>query len=193
MADQDACSKCKQIHNPKKCVGHSLSRGGAQCGKYPQHGQRVCEFHGGAAPQNRAKARERLAERDMRKALGKLNIVPVDNPILELSRLAGEVKAWKELCAAHVAELQTMRYSTDGGEAIRGEIQLFERAMDRCLMVLGTIAKLNIDERLVRINEKQVSEFVAALRLSMARQNLAADTQRAVMVGVAEALRPSMN
>jgi hypothetical protein len=86
-----------------------------------------------------------------------------------------------------------MRYSTDGGEAIRGEIVLWERAMDRCLAVLGTIAKLNIDERLVRINERQVNEFTAALRLSMARQNLAGDVQRALMAGVADALRPSMN
>lgn len=162
------CEKCGKAHDPTKCQAHSKLQRGAQCQLPPMTGQRVCGSHGGRARQNKAAAQVRTTEVQIRQALGKLTIVPVENPLAELQHLAGEAKAWKELLADHVAKLTAMRYGTEGGEAIRGEVQLFERAMDRCLQVLATIAKLNIDERLVRIAEAQKTMVVQAVDAAIA-------------------------
>jgi hypothetical protein len=46
--------------NGELCKAHS--RSGAPCKKYPIAGAVVCRFHGGASPQVRRKAEERLRE-----------------------------------------------------------------------------------------------------------------------------------
>lgn len=49
---------------PTRCTAHN--RRGSQCGRAPVPGASVCHYHGGAAPQVREKAAERLtAARDM--------------------------------------------------------------------------------------------------------------------------------
>lgn len=164
----DVCERCGKIHDPTKCKAHAKRQGGAQCQLPPMDGQEVCGVHGGRNPKARAAGAARVAETKMREALGRLNIVPVENPLLELQSLAGEATAWKQMCAEHVSNLRSMRYGTDGGEAIRGEIVLFERAMDRCIVVLTAIAKLNIDERLVRIAESQRNMIVQAVDAAIA-------------------------
>ena len=164
----DVCERCGAVHDPAKCKAHAKRQGGAQCQLPPMDGQEVCGVHGGRNPKARAAGAARVAETKMREALGRLNVVPVENPLAELQSLAGEAKAWKELCAEHVANLKAMRYGTDGGEAIRGEIVVFERAMDRCIVVLTAIAKLNIDERLVRIAEGQKTMVIQAVDAGIA-------------------------
>jgi hypothetical protein len=155
--------------------------------------QDVCAAHGGRAPQARRAAAAATAEKKLRTTLGRLTIAPVDNPLEELRHLAGEARAWKELIAAHVAELTSVRYSTDGGEQVRGEIQLFERALDRCNNILIGIARLNLDERLVRISERQVDAVVSALRRAFTDIHLPPEQQQLALAGVASYLRPSPN
>lgn len=43
---------------PRRCRAHN--RSGSQCGLAPTVGATVCKWHGGAAPQVRAKAEERI-------------------------------------------------------------------------------------------------------------------------------------
>jgi hypothetical protein len=45
---------------PEKCAAHKKT--GERCGNWPMHGQKVCGFHGGRAPQNLAAARFRMLE-----------------------------------------------------------------------------------------------------------------------------------
>lgn len=134
------------------------------CKRYPIRGGTRCPIHGGASPQAKAKATERLAEQEAGRAVARFRpeSTPVADPLTELSKLAGEVLAWKCFLADRVQELNSLRYSTDHGEAVRGEVLLFERALDRCAQVLGLIAKLNIDERLARISEAQAERITAA-------------------------------
>lgn len=165
----NACDKCGIAHDLSRCKGHSTTQNGAQCRKRPMAGQPVCGTHGGRAPQNKASGATRTTDKKLRETLGRLTVVPVENPLLELQALAGEAKAWKELCAGLVSELKSLRYSTDGGEQIRGEIQLFERAMDRCERILTSVARLNIDERLVRIAEWQKAMVLDALTAGLAK------------------------
>lgn len=187
------CDKCGKLHNPAKCQGHSKGHNGGQCGRDPMAGQKVCYSHGGAAKQNRAAGAVRVAEEKVSRKLGKLVIVPVDNPLEELRMLAGEAAAWKRLCAEHVAELERLRYSTDGGEQIRGEIQLFERALDRCNAILLGIAKLNLDERIVRVSEAHVSAILNTFRAGMRDAKVGPEQERQVILAVAGYLRPSPN
>jgi hypothetical protein len=85
--------------------------------------------------------------------------------VAALRQLAGECVSLKDLLARRVAELQSWRYeSRQGQEQLRSEILLLERALDRCGRVLTELAKLGLDERLVRITEEQARMFGAFIR-----------------------------
>lgn len=183
------CPKCSTEHDPTRCQAHSKLRAGGQCGNRPLKGLTVCRTHGGNTARARAAGKNRQAAAQLREQLGTLYVTPVDNPLRELQVLAGEARAWKELCAAHVAKLERMRYGTEGGEAIRGEIVLFERAMDRCAQILAIIAKLNIDERLVRIAEGQKDMILRALEAGLSTAGVTGDAARTAKQAAARHLR----
>lgn len=131
-------------------------------------------MHGGSAPQVKAKAQERVAQEEAQRQLGKLAAVlgpaePVANPLLELSRIAGEALRWKQVIAHRVAELEQLRYQGGAGEQVRAEIALFERALDRCSTVLANIVRLNIDERLATITDRQ-GHIIAGVITSVLEQ-----------------------
>lgn len=134
------------------------------CKRSPVLGQTKCRQHGGIHKNTESDRQRAQAERKINAAVRRLNITPVEDPLSALKMLAGEVLAWKNEMSRHVGELEQVRYRAgDGGEQVRGEIQLFERAMDRCASVLTAIAKLNIDERLAAISEQQAQMLSAAL------------------------------
>ncbi len=145
-------------HDPRKCSGHKQGRA---CGNYPIHGSSVCRYHGGAAPRVKNAAAVRVVEEKVRRKLGRVTSLPVENPLEELSELAGKAKAWMATCEEHMAELERLRYSTEGGEHIRGEVVLFERAVEQCRKILVDVARLDIDARLARIGERQVPQVSA--------------------------------
>lgn len=131
----------------------------------PHPGSGRCKLHGGCMP-NVVKAElNRAIEREARTAFGRLAEVstPVDNPLSALAELAGHVTAWMTFCGERVAALEQLAYSGIAGEQIKGEIVLWERALDRCNTVLGTYARLNIDERLATISERQAEIVLAAI------------------------------
>lgn len=175
-----------------KCTGRRSN--GERCGAWAVRGTTVCVAHGGAAPQVRAKAAARLAEEKATRELGRLAAVagpaePVSDPLTALSQLAGQVLRWKDLLADHVAELEALRYSGEHGEQIRGEIQVFERAMDRCASVLTAMARLKIDDRLARVSEQQAAMVADALAAVMGEMGLSHDQQREARTRVAGHLR----
>jgi hypothetical protein len=177
----------------RKCAAHISSgpRKGEPCQKWANRGATVCRSHGGSAPRIKQAAARNQAANDIRRALGKLNITPVRDPLTALSELAGEILAWKELAAARVATLQDMaaRNFATGSDEVHAEIQVFERAMDRAVSVLGTIARLNIDERLAAINEAQAALVRDILMGSLADAGLGTEVQREVAGHVSRRLR----
>lgn len=126
----------------------------------------MCRYHGGAARQVKAKAAERVVAEEARTAFGRLadHSMPVTDPLTELTKLAGDVVAWKDFLAGRIETLENLRFEdAKGSEQIRGELVLFGQALDRCNTVLATVAKLNIDDRLVRISERQAEAVIAAI------------------------------
>lgn len=151
-----------------KCTG--TRRDGTPCGKWPIRGAKVCPTHGGSAPQVRAKAAQNLAAQAARKAFGRLVDVstPVEDPLTELQKLAGDVVAWKEYLAEKIQDIERLSYDSEiTGEQIRGEVQLWERALDRCNTVLATCARLDIDARLATISEKKADVVIAAIEAAL--------------------------
>lgn len=174
----EPCLKCpsRQPHDPKRCQAHSLRQEGNQCRAWPVVGMDICETHGGATPgaigarDDNALMQQALTEAVVIAKPGPIR--PIIDPLAALQELAGEAKWWKEVLVEAVTKLKTIRYSTDGGEAIRGEVLLFERALDRLGAFLIAMAKLNIDERLVRIEEQRRDMVLAALEAGFVKAGL---------------------
>lgn len=166
MTKPAGCGKCGQAH--KGCTGHRKTDGracGQAAGRGTDHpGYGACKLHGGCTPGGAKHGRELQVIEEGRKLLARLDASPVTDPLSALARLAGEVAAWREAMAAKVNELTELRYSgAKTGEQLRAEVELYERAMDRLERILVAMARLNIDERLARIQEQQAAAVVAAV------------------------------
>jgi len=150
----------------RQCTG-TVASTGERCRNSAIRGGTVCHKHGGSAPQVKAAAAIRVTEERTRRELARLNLPPVEDPLTELARVAAEVVAWKDAIGAKVNELTELRYKAgEGGEQLRSEVALWERALDRCERFLTAMARLNIDERLARISEAQAAAVIAAIAVA---------------------------
>src|SRR6266487_3072995 len=124
-----------------------------------------CDHHGGATPTHRAHAERVLLERAEASALAELHrigVEPMGNPLEALAELAAEARRWQAILRAQVAELESLSQTTPAGvEQIRAVVLLFERAMDRTAAFAAIMVKLNIDDRLVKLNAR-ISEAMGA-------------------------------
>jgi len=146
-----------------------------------------CRKHFGSTPSgNKAAERERT-ETEARKLLDGIGEYdPVADPVDELRRLAGRAVRWLDVLEGIIADLERLRYSTKTAEQIDGRIVVFERAMDRCSTILQGLARLNLDERSVRVQEAQVAILAGALAQALAESSLPAEEQQVIRVRVAE-------
>ncbi len=84
------------------------------------------------------------------------NLVPVDNPLQQLQLLAAETLRYKEILADKVEELRSWTYENiDNHEDIRAILSAYERALERAQRAMVDMARLGIQERLVRLSEVQ--------------------------------------
>jgi len=103
----------------------------------------------------------------------------VDNPLEELANLVSEVMIYKDFCAQEVARLHgEFRYEGRGGEQLRAEVALYERSLDRAGKLLIEWAKLNIDERLMRIEEAKAATIIEIIRRSLSSAELTEDQRK---------------
>jgi|NGEPerStandDraft_6_1074524.scaffolds.fasta_scaffold21518_2 hypothetical protein len=142
---------------------------GDRCKRWPTSGATVCRTHGSGAPQVKRAAARRIAEAKTVKILAKHGTILGDDldPLTALQVVISQTIALKEDLIERVAALKAdeMRYRDDhGGEQLRSEWILLERALDRCGKLLIDCARLNLDERLVRISEAQAAVVVAVIR-----------------------------
>lgn len=159
---------------PTRCV--AKTKRGTDCRNPPVPGATVCKFHGGYAPQVRAKAARRLAADRVRRSLADIEIREVDNPLFELRALTGEVIAWKDALASHVAALEdTYRFTSDeGAEHLDARVALYERGLDRAGRFLEMWARLGIDAMLAEMQVRVTEGQVAAMGRGLDAYRLAA-------------------
>jgi len=128
-------------------------------------------------------------EREAERLLYRRDATPVDNPLEALQSLAGRALALEQTIGGIVNDLSSLRYGNEGGEHLRAEVAVLERAMDRCGRLLVDIAKLNIDERLARIGEQQANLITAAVVAVLDELGLSPEQQTEARRGVARHLR----
>nr|WP_202446860.1 hypothetical protein [Streptomyces sp. SID5468] len=150
-----------------------------------------CRLHGGNTRNQRAAARTEQAEAEARAVLADLNVEAVADPFAALARLAGQAVAWQEAISGMVQRLgDRIRYEGAAGtEQLRAEIALYERAMDRAGQILGMIARLNIEDRMARVTERQAEALVSALEAGLAAAGITGAAAVAARQAAARHLR----
>ncbi len=144
--------------DPSRRCTATARRTGQRCGRSAILGGNVCATHGGSIGRVKRRAAERLAENEATAMVARMTIEPVTDPIAELKALAGRALAWEKTFDQKRQELAEFRYRDErSGEQIRAEILLVERGMDRCLAILTAVAKLALDERLVKLEEAKAA------------------------------------
>ncbi|OXM58693.1 hypothetical protein CFP71_01375 [Amycolatopsis thailandensis] len=112
-------------------------------------------------------AATRIAEAEALAAFAKMKIVPVENPIETLQALAGEITGWKGFLRDRLGELTSLGYAGATGEQVRATVSLYAAALDKSEKVLVSIARLNLDERLVTIRGKQADLLAEAIEVAV--------------------------
>jgi hypothetical protein len=134
-----------------------------------------CKLHGGSTQSSVTAAQTERLDHEARVLFGKVvNAEPIDNPLAGYAEFAGRVMAWMRTMDDLLDGLKSPRYGSEAGEQIRGEVQLFERAMDRCNTVLSSYARLKIDERLARIHVEQKTMVIRAIEAALTSAGLSA-------------------
>lgn len=164
-------------------------RTGDRCQKHAVAGAVVCRSHGAGARQVRRKAHQRVAEAKALAELLSAEIEPIDNPLVELAKLGGKAKQWMDIIETRVAQLARVGYSGPVGEQINAEVTLLERAMDRLASILIAFAKLNIDERLARIDERIADQVILGLSRALDDNDVTGADAANIVASTAQHLR----
>jgi len=180
------------IHGAPRCGGKK-KQGEGTCTQpagwgTPHPGTGRCKLHGGCAPSSVIAGIEEQA----RRLLYKHDAGPVADPLEALQRLAGRALALEETIGKLVNDLSSIRYESGGeggGEQLRSEVAVLERAMDRCGKLLVDIAKLNIEERMARITEAQAAMAEKALLATLGEMGLDRGQQQEARDKLARHLR----
>ena len=146
-----------------------------------------CRKHLGNAPTVAAAAERDRAEDEARKILaGITDFEPVGDPVEALRELAGRASKWTEVLGAIVADLERIRYRTEAAEQLDARIGVYERAIQITGRLLADIARLNLDERAVRVEEAQTAIVGEALRTALAESPLTPEQQKETLARVAQ-------
>lgn len=178
-----------------RCRAH-ISKGpraGEPCSRPAKDGAVVCTSHGARAPQVRAAAERRVAERKAREAVAALGqIVPGSvDPLDVLDQALSEVVALKDRLGQMVARLadESVRYEGRAGEQLRGELAAYQSALRDTTKCAETIVKLGLDERRVRLSEIQVAMMATGIRNILGDLDLTPSQQQLAAVAVPKRLR----
>jgi hypothetical protein len=172
----------------------TAKRSGKRCIRTPVRGAAVCYVHGGAAPQVQAAAARNLLAAEAAETVGKLRLRtgPVDNPLLALQLVAGELIDVKDWMRGHIEKLDAAQVgSTDdkGAEQILAQMQVYMKMLDSTVNALSQLGKLKIDERLAAIEEQTKLMIIRALQAGLASAGVTGPAAKKAMEVTARNLR----
>lgn len=147
----------------RQCGGTDIDPD-TQCQQWPAPGTTKCYSHGGSAPQTKAAGRRRVAEAQAQAELRRLlpAVAPITNPLEVFPVLAARVVAWSDLIESKLAAIPGDAWTSDSialGQQLHPLVALFQPALAECRQTLAAFARLNIDERLAKIEEAKLEAF----------------------------------
>ncbi|MDP9091840.1 MAG: hypothetical protein M3N95_02585 [Actinomycetota bacterium] len=90
------------------------------------------------------------------------------DPMRVILEAADNAAQWMRVCKTMVGGLDEVRYKSAGaGEQLRAEVALFERSMERVAKIHADVVRLGIEDRLVKITERQNAQVVAAIESAL--------------------------
>lgn len=162
------CNGLANRKNLRPCKNDELFPG---CG--------VCRQHGGLHPFIAYKAIRRATMGQVAKIneVVEGTLVFPDNPFDALNEGLIEIRKWKELVERKVNAMadegEDWRFTDKaGGEQLRSEIALLERAQDRYLRAASLLGKLNLEERFVKLSEQQAASIIYIINEVFKRAHL---------------------
>ncbi len=156
----------------QQCKAKS-KRSGEPCRRWSIQGGTVCIVHGGKSPRAKAAAARVNLDAEIRKAANKIEWQPVGDPLTALSEVAGEITAFKDILRAKIEDMQSWTgYDDKGAEQLRALVAGYQAALSQTTVALATIAKLNIDERLAKIDERVRLTIIRALEATLAESGM---------------------
>jgi len=159
------------IYTDRRCTAKS-SRTGERCRKYAIQGATVCGTHGGKAPQVRRAAARRVVL-DEASRLGLLDAAPIEDPVSALMNLGGEAVALVGALKGHVANLERVGTAPGRwGETVKPELSAYISAIRECERILSSLVRLNLAERLVKIDETRAQLVVTVIERVLAAAGL---------------------
>ena len=164
---------------------------GRQAGAGTDHlGYGRCSWHGGSSPSGTHSAIGQQVEAQAAKLLYQYDAPAVTNHLEALQKLAGRALALEETIGGIVNDLRSFRYESEGGgEQLRAEVAVLERAMDRAGRLLVDIARLNIEERMARVTEKQAAIVQDALSAALSEMGFTMEQRRDATMRLGRHLR----
>ena len=140
-----------------------------------------CKLHGGSTKSHRTKAATAILDAQVKGALERQGVEPVHDPIAQLSLLAGEVVALKDVLGAQVAELKSWsHFDGNDKEEVRVLVVHYERALAQCHRILTDMARLDLDARLVRVSEAQADLLQQVIEAVLCSPEVGLDPERLV-------------
>lgn len=166
----------------------------SHCGKYAMKGQTLCREMGGAAPQNRAAAERRIEAAVARRATATyglpIDIDPLDALLGELARTAGHVAWLGQLVASlehhddpkptvlgdggdrdpdepHASRSGLKQYTRTEKFTVEQEsvwVRMYRDERKHLASVAGALLKAGVDERRVKLAERQGELLAKAFR-----------------------------
>jgi hypothetical protein len=194
-----------------RCWGRS-KKTGKQCGQASRPGQHICRFHGGNAPQNLAKAKERIIEQKAAEIVatygGKIETTATEALLDEVQWTAGHVAWLRE----RVQEIEAGEASGADGEhpLVWGKtkekqggedwgqtseavpnvwLRLYQQERDHLVKVCTAAIKAGIEERKIQLAEQQGALVAQVIRAILGDLQLTPEQQARVPEVVPRHLR----
>lgn len=93
----------------------------------------------------------------------------------DLLAVAGLARTWRTVLQDRVSELERLDQYGDQTRQVAVDVQLFERALDRCAKIGADLARLNLEERKQALDERLAAQLTGCIRLILGDLDLTVD------------------